>query len=258
MPRTRSSQSGPGGRATATTSPRSSAAESSRATCDRLADTVRVDALGCALMEPVLDWTPAGEYVDIRYETAEGIAKVASTGPRCATPSDPSRCASCPARVPTGPRRPGHRRRRPHRRGAARVLLGRRSAGCAATTGTWDETGIARLSVDLQVGSAPAEAGDRHGRGLRDRRQPRPPVCCDLTVAADNAQFGQTGPRVGSFDGGYGINLLARQVGEKQAKEMVPLPSTRRRRARVGAGQRGRPARAARGGDRGVVPQSCG
>jgi naphthoate synthase len=45
-------------------------------------------------------------------------------------------------------------------------------------------------------------------------------VCCDLTIAADNAKFGQTGPRVGSFDGGYGINLLARQIGEKRAKEI--------------------------------------
>src|ERR671938_842147 len=45
-------------------------------------------------------------------------------------------------------------------------------------------------------------------------------VCCDLTIAADNARFGQAGPRVGSFDGGYGINLLARQVGEKRAKEI--------------------------------------
>ena len=44
-------------------------------------------------------------------------------------------------------------------------------------------------------------------------------VCCDLTIAADNAKFGQTGPRVG-LDGGYGINLLARQVGEKRAKEI--------------------------------------
>jgi naphthoate synthase len=45
-------------------------------------------------------------------------------------------------------------------------------------------------------------------------------VCCDLTIAADNARFGQSGPRVGSFDGGYGINLLARQIGEKRAKEI--------------------------------------
>jgi naphthoate synthase len=45
-------------------------------------------------------------------------------------------------------------------------------------------------------------------------------VCCDLTIAAENARFGQTGPKVGSFDGGYGINLLARQIGEKRAKEV--------------------------------------
>src|SRR6266699_1906659 len=45
-------------------------------------------------------------------------------------------------------------------------------------------------------------------------------VCCDLTIAADNARFGQTGPKVGSFDAGYGINLLARQIGEKRAKEV--------------------------------------
>ncbi len=85
-----------------------------------------------------------------------------------------------------------------------------------------DEQGIGRLNVlDLQI---------------QIRRLPKPVVamvagyaiggghvlhvCCDLTIAADNARFGQTGPRVGSFDGGYGISLLARQVGEKRAKEI--------------------------------------
>jgi naphthoate synthase len=85
-----------------------------------------------------------------------------------------------------------------------------------------DERGIGRLNVlDLQI---------------QIRRHPKPVVamvagyaiggghvlhlCCDLTIAADNARFGQTGPRVGSFDGGYGIGLLARQVGEKRAKEV--------------------------------------
>jgi naphthoate synthase len=85
-----------------------------------------------------------------------------------------------------------------------------------------DERGIGRLNVlDLQV---------------QIRRLPKPVVamvagyaiggghvlhlCCDLTIAADNARFGQSGPKVGSFDGGYGINLLARQIGEKRAKEV--------------------------------------
>ncbi|MFQ3664379.1 MAG: 1,4-dihydroxy-2-naphthoyl-CoA synthase [Chloroflexaceae bacterium] len=45
-------------------------------------------------------------------------------------------------------------------------------------------------------------------------------VVCDLTIAAENAVFGQTGPRVGSFDGGYGSNLLARIVGDKKAREI--------------------------------------
>jgi naphthoate synthase len=45
-------------------------------------------------------------------------------------------------------------------------------------------------------------------------------VVCDLTIAADNARFGQTGPRVGSFDGGYGASILAAQVGQKRAKEI--------------------------------------
>lgn len=45
-------------------------------------------------------------------------------------------------------------------------------------------------------------------------------LVCDLTIAADNARFGQTGPRVGSFDAGYGATLLARTIGHKKAKEI--------------------------------------
>src|SRR5205814_4314122 len=45
-------------------------------------------------------------------------------------------------------------------------------------------------------------------------------VVCDLSIAADNARFGQTGPKVGSFDGGYGAALLARQIGAKRAREV--------------------------------------
>jgi naphthoate synthase len=44
-------------------------------------------------------------------------------------------------------------------------------------------------------------------------------LCCDLTIAADNARFGQTGPRVGSWDGGFGASLLRDLVGPKKAKE---------------------------------------
>ena len=45
-------------------------------------------------------------------------------------------------------------------------------------------------------------------------------VMCDLTIAADNARFGQTGPKVGSFDGGYGASYLARIIGQKKAREI--------------------------------------
>jgi naphthoate synthase len=45
-------------------------------------------------------------------------------------------------------------------------------------------------------------------------------MLCDLTIAADNAVFGQTGPRVGSFDGGYGSGYMARIVGQKKAREI--------------------------------------
>ena len=48
-------------------------------------------------------------------------------------------------------------------------------------------------------------------------------VCCDLTIAADNAVFGQTGPRVGSWDGGFGASLLRDLVGTKKAKEIWML-----------------------------------
>ena len=85
-----------------------------------------------------------------------------------------------------------------------------------------DPHGVARLNVlDLQV---------------QIRRTPKPViamvagyaiggghvlhVCCDLTIAADNAIFGQTGPKVGSFDAGYGSSLLAATVGLKKAREI--------------------------------------
>lgn len=94
-----------------------------------------------------------------------------------------------------------------------------RVRGCDGYVG---DDGVGRLNVlDLQV---------------QIRRLPKPVVAmvagyaiggghvlhlvCDLTIAADNATFGQTGPRVGSFDGGYGSGLLARTVGQKRAREI--------------------------------------
>ena len=70
-------------------------------------------------------------------------------------------------------------------------------------------------------------------------------VLCDLTIAADTAVFGQDGPKVGSFDAGFGTGYLARVIGEKRAREIWFLcrqyygPS----RPRVGPGQQGRAGR---------------
>ena len=173
-------------------------------------------------MGPVLDWQPSGDYVDIRYETAEGIAKITIARPEV-------RNAFRPLTVREMSRAFEQARDDPAI--GVVVLTGQGplafcSGGDQRVRGedgyVEDETGIARLNVlDLQI---------------QIRRLPKPViamvagyaiggghvlhVCCDLTIAADNAKFGQTGPRVGSFDGGYGINLLARQIGEKRAKEI--------------------------------------
>ncbi len=94
------------------------------------------------------------------------------------------------------------------------------------------------------TGADPAEAGAQHEVGrfhvtdlhVQMRRLPKPIVAmvagyavggghvlhvvCDLTIAAENARFGQTGPKVGSFDGGFGASVLSRLVGPKKAKEI--------------------------------------
>ena len=88
--------------------------------------------------------------------------------------------------------------------------------------GYLDEKGVARLNVlelQKQIRSLPKPviamvAGYAIGGGHVLH------LVCDITIAADNAVFGQTGPRVGSFDAGYGAGLLARTVGLKKAREI--------------------------------------
>ena len=84
-------------------------------------------------------------------------------------------------------------------------------------------------------------------------------LVCDLTIAADNAMFGQTGPRVGSFDGGFGAGLLARNVGVKKAKEIwFLLPALRRGGGtRDGTGQRRGAARRPGARDSRLVPRDA-
>jgi naphthoate synthase len=166
-------------------------------------------------------WKRSAEYQDIRYEMDEGIAKITIDRPEV-------RNAFRPLTVREMARAFEQARDDPSI--GVVVLTGQGTeAFCSGgdqnirgDDGYVDERGIGRLNVlDLQI---------------QIRRLPKPVVamvagyaiggghvlhlCCDLTIAADNARFGQTGPRVGSFDGGYGINLLARQIGEKRAKEV--------------------------------------
>jgi naphthoate synthase len=168
-----------------------------------------------------MDWTRSGDHTDIRYETAEGIAKLTIDRPEVRNAFRPLTVRELSDAFETARDDPGI---------GVVILTGEGpEAFCSGgdqrirgDDGYVDEKGIGRLNVlDLQV---------------QIRRMPKPIVamvagyaiggghvlhlCCDLTIAADNARFGQTGPKVGSFDGGYGINLLARQIGEKRAKEM--------------------------------------
>jgi naphthoate synthase len=169
----------------------------------------------------MVEWQPQGAWTDIRYETSDGIAKITIDRPEVRNAFRPLTTRELIAAFDMARDDP-----------AIGVVILTGSGTDAFSSGGdqkirgddgyVDEHGIGRLNVlDLQI---------------QIRRVPKPVIamvagyaiggghvlhlCCDLTIAADNARFGQTGPRVGSFDGGYGIGLLARQIGEKRAKEV--------------------------------------
>jgi naphthoate synthase len=174
----------------------------------------------------VVDWKQSGpgpgqEYSDIRYETAEGIAKITINRPEVRNAFRPTTLFELENAFNTARDDPGV---------GVIVLTGAGDkAFCSGgdqrirgDDGYVDAHGVGRLNVlDLQV---------------QIRRLPKPViamvagyaiggghvlhVCCDLTIAADNAVFGQTGPKVGSFDAGYGSSLLAATVGLKKAREI--------------------------------------
>lgn len=85
-----------------------------------------------------------------------------------------------------------------------------------------DQNGVPRLNVlDLhKAHTLHPQTCDSHGQRLRHRRRTCAHVVCDLTIASENARFGQTGPKVGSFDAGFGSSYLARCVGQKKAREI--------------------------------------
>jgi naphthoate synthase len=172
-------------------------------------------------IRPAMDWRPQGRWQDIAYETAGGIAKVTIDRPEVRNAFRPTTLFELSRAFELARDDPGV---------GAIILTGRGPhAFCSGgdqrvrgDDGYRDERGIGRLNVlDLQV---------------QIRRLPKPVVAmvagfavggghilhlvCDLTIAAENAVFGQTGPRVGSFDAGFGAGLLARTIGLKRAKEV--------------------------------------
>src|SRR5688500_9688318 len=171
---------------------------------------------------PGADWQSAGEYEDIRFETAEGIAKITIDRPEVRNAFRPETLIEISDAL---------ERAREDTDVGVIVLTGE---GPLAFCSGGDQN-VRGDSGDVPEGAA---VGRFHVTDLhvQMRRLPKPIVAmvagyavggghvlhvvCDLTIAADNARFGQTGPKVGSFDGGFGAALLAAQVGQKKAKEI--------------------------------------
>ncbi len=168
-----------------------------------------------------ITWKPAGEFTDIEYHKAEGIAKITINRPERRNAFRPLTVKEMSAAFADA---------RDDSEVGVVILCGKgKDAFCSGgdqkirgDSGYKDDRGVHRLNVlDLQrqIRTLPKPviamvAGYAIGGGHVLH------VMCDLTIAADNARFGQTGPKVGSFDGGYGSSYLARIVGQKKAREI--------------------------------------
>ena len=173
-----------------------------------------------------MNWTKVKDYQDIVYEKVEGIAKATINRPEKRNAFRPRTVAemyeafldaredaSIGVVLLTGAG--------PHTDGKYAFCSGG-DQSVRGKAGYLDDKGVPRLNVlDLQrlIRSMPKVvvalvAGYAIGGGHVLH------VVCDLTIAADNAVFGQTGPKVGSFDGGFGSGYLARIVGQKKAREI--------------------------------------
>ncbi|MBU6187140.1 MAG: 1,4-dihydroxy-2-naphthoyl-CoA synthase [Synechococcales bacterium] len=173
-----------------------------------------------------IQWQIAKVYEDIGYEKADGIAKITINRPHKRNAFRPHTVVElCEA---FGNARDDQRigvilltGGGPHTDGQYAFCAGG-DQGVRGQAGYVDESGVPRLNVlDLQrlIRSIPKVvialvAGYAIGGGHVLH------LLCDLTIAAENAIFGQTGPKVGSFDGGFGASYLARIVGQKKAREI--------------------------------------
>jgi len=173
-------------------------------------------------IRPGAEWQPAGDYEDIRFETAEGIAKITINRPEVRNAFRPETLIEISDALE-------------HAREDTDV-------GVILLTGEGPLAFCSGGDQNVRGDSGYVPQGAAVGRfhvtdlHIQMRRLPKPIVAmvagyavggghvlhvvCDLTIAADNAVFGQTGPKVGSFDGGFGAGLLAAQVGQKKAKEI--------------------------------------
>ncbi|TAE53890.1 MAG: 1,4-dihydroxy-2-naphthoyl-CoA synthase [Nostocales cyanobacterium] len=172
------------------------------------------------------DWKTVKTYEDILYQKTDGIAKITINRPHKRNAFRPKTVfelyeAFCDAREDTNIGVVLFTGAGPHTDGKYAFCSGG-DQSVRGQAGYVDDEGIPRLNVlDLQrlIRSMPKVvialvAGYAIGGGHVLH------LICDLTIAADNAIFGQTGPKVGSFDGGFGASYLARIVGQKKAREI--------------------------------------
>lgn len=168
-------------------------------------------------------WNASGDYEDIRYETTpDGITRITIDRPEVHNAFRPQTLIEVSE--------------------ALVVAREDESVGVIILTGAGDQAfcsgGDQRVRGDSGYQTAPGATGRFHVTDLhvQMRRCPKPIVAmvagwaiggghilqmvCDLSIAADNARFGQVGPRVGSFDGGFGASLLTELVGARKAKEI--------------------------------------
>ncbi|HEV8344805.1 MAG TPA: 1,4-dihydroxy-2-naphthoyl-CoA synthase [Candidatus Binatia bacterium] len=168
-----------------------------------------------------IEWKEAGKFTDIKYHKFEGIAKITINRSRVRNAFRPLTVVEMINALSDA--------RNDTEIGVV-ILTGEgKEAFCSGGdqstrghAGYKDEHGTDRLNVldfQRQIRTCPKPviamvAGYAIGGGHVLH------LLCDLTIAADNATFGQTGPRVGSFDGGYGATYMARIVGQKKAREI--------------------------------------
>lgn len=167
------------------------------------------------------EWISAGEFTDILYEKYEGVAKITINRPEIHNAFRPLTVMEMSRALENA--------RNDETTGVV-ILTGKgEKAFCSGgdqkirgEAGYQDQEGVHRLNVldfQRQIRTCPKPviamvAGYAIGGGQVLH------MMCDLTIAADNAIFGQTGPKVGSFDGGYGASYMARIVGQKKAREI--------------------------------------